>query len=114
MMKNKYKNTKIVFDGIQFASKREARRYIELSALQQAGKILNLELQKKFVLIPSQYAVVNGKRKCVERECSYISDFVYYKDGQQIVEDTKGYRTPEYKIKRKLMLKVHGIRIKEV
>jgi hypothetical protein len=66
------------------------------------------------VLIPSQYAVVDGKRKCIERECSYVADFVYYVNGQQIVEDTKGYRTPEYKIKRKLMLSVYGIRIKEV
>ena len=50
-----------------------------------------------------------------ERKCEYIADFVYTdKDGNTIVEDAKGVRTPEYKIKRKLMLYRHGIKIKEV
>lgn len=44
----------------------------------------------------------------------YIADFVYHEDGMQVVEDTKGVRTADYIIKRKLMLWVHGIRIKEV
>lgn len=65
------------------------------------------------MLIPSQYAEVDGKRRCIERECTYVADFVYLQDGEIIVEDTKGFRTPEYKIKRKLMLFLKGIRIKE-
>jgi hypothetical protein len=52
----------------------------------------------------------------VERECSYIADFVYHdvKSGNLIVEDAKGFKTEKYIIKKKLMLWVHGIRIKEV
>ena len=44
-----------------------------------------------------------------------MADFVYtdVETGETVVEDTKGFRTDVYKIKRKLMLKVHGIKIKE-
>ena len=52
--------------------------------------------------------------KLLEKECSYIADFVYIQNGNLVVEDTKGFRTEAYKIKRKLMLHVHGIRIKEI
>ena len=58
------------------------------------------------------YKMVNGK--VVERACSYVADFVYYKNGQIVVEDTKGVRTKEYTIKRKLMLQKWGIQITEV
>ena len=54
----------------------------------------------------------NGKT--IERQCVYIADFVYTKDNKLIVEDTKGFRTPEYRIKRKLMLYIHNIRITEI
>lgn len=54
------------------------------------------------------------KKKLIERGVYYIADFVYYRDGEYIVEDTKGVRTKDYIIKRKLMLYVHGIKIKEV
>lgn len=113
MNRRKYNNKKVTVDGITFDSVKEARRYAELLLLQRSGKIKDLRRQWKYVLIPSQYAEVDGKRKCIERECTYVADFVYLQDGEIIVEDTKGFRTPEYKIKRKLMLKVHGIRIKE-
>lgn len=113
MIRRKYNNKKVTVDGITFDSVKEARRYSELILLQMAGEIKDLRRQWKYVLIPSQYAEVDGKRKCIERECTYVADFVYLQDGEIIVEDTKGFRTPEYKIKRKLMLKVHGIRIKE-
>jgi hypothetical protein len=63
----------------------------------------------KFELIPAQR--IDGK--VVERACGYVADFVYMENGQQVVEDTKGMRTQEYRLKRKLMLWVHGIRIKE-
>lgn len=112
-MKNKYHNKKVTVDGITFDSVKEAHRYSELILLQRAGKIKDLRRQWKYVLIPSQYAEVDGKRKCIERECTYVADFVYLQDGEIIVEDTKGFRTPEYKIKRKLMLFLKGIRIKE-
>lgn len=106
----KYHNKKVTLDGIKFDSKREANRYRELQLMEQAGVIQNLRKQVKFELIPSQR--VNGR--CVERKCSYKADFVYDEDGKTIVEDVKGYRTDDYRIKRKLMLWVHGIQIREV
>ena len=119
----KYKNKKVYVNGIEFASKKEANRYIALLDEQQRGYITDLQTQVKYVLIPAQrepdtVGVRGGKikGKLIERECSYIADFVY-KDRlteETIVEDTKGFKTKDYKIKRKLMLYVHGIKIKEV
>lgn len=110
----KYKNTKILLDGIEFDSKKESKRYCELKMLERAGAIQDLQLQVPFILIPAQYREVNGKNKCVERECKYFADFVYTENGKRIVEDTKGFKTDVYKIKRKLMLYKYGIRIREV
>lgn len=109
---NKYSNTKVTIDGETFDSKREAKRYCELKLLERAGEIKNLERQVKFVLIPSQR--IDGK--VVERECSYIADFKYQDahTGELIVEDTKGVRTKDYIIKRKLMLSVYKIKISEI
>lgn len=108
-------------DGIEFDSKKEAKRYSELLLLERAGAIQNLQRQVKFVLIPAQYLTVGmtkkGKaiKKCVERECAYIADFTYTDDcGVEHVEDTKGFRTKDYIIKRKLMLFIHRIQIEEV
>lgn len=126
MRYRKYNNKKIEVDGMTFDSKKEANRYKELSLLQKAGKISGLRTQVSYVLIPSQREVSDevytrgenkGKNKpgkLLERECTYVADFVYYKDGEVIVEDTKGFRTKEYIIKRKLMLYVHHIQIKEI
>lgn len=107
---NKYHNQKTEYNGILFDSRREANRYAELLLLERAGEIKNLQRQVKFVLIPSQK---DGK-KVVERECSYVADFVYDENGETVVEDAKGVPTPEYVIKRKLMLYVHHVRIREV
>jgi hypothetical protein len=106
---NKYKRNKVNVDGITFDSKKEAKRYFELKLLERAGEIKNLELQKSFTLIPSQY--IDGK--CVERPCKYIADFCYEQDGKTIVEDVKGYKTTDYKIKKKMMLYLKGIQIRE-
>lgn len=126
MRYRKYNNKKIEVDGMTFDSKKEANRYKELSLLQKAGEISGLQTQVRYVLIPSQREVSEevytrgenkGKYKpgkLLERECTYVADFVYYKDGKVIVEDTKGFRTKEYIIKRKLMLYVHHIQIKEI
>ena len=114
--KTKYGAKKTTLDGITFDSRKEALRYRELMLLQRAGKISRFELQKKYVLIPAQR--INGK--VVERECSYIADFVYQENGKTVVEDVKGYRDPssagyaKFVIKRKLMLYKYGIRIREV
>ena len=94
-----------------YDSTKEHRRANELKLMQRAGLISNLREQVKYVLIPVQRAP-NGS--LLERECAYYADFVYDRDGNTVVEDTKGFRTPEYKIKRKLMLKVHGISITEL
>lgn len=102
-------------------SKREDKRKEQLLLMLRAGHISDLQFQVPFELIPAQYEPdMVGKRggvkrgKCVERACRYIADFVYTQDGKKIVEDTKGFRTPDYIIKRKLMLWRYGIRIKEI
>jgi hypothetical protein len=109
---NKYHNKKVVIEGISFASKHEANRYLELSMLQKTGEITELKTQVPFELIPSQRDPET--KKVVERACNYVADFTYYQDGEFVVEDTKGFRTPDYIIKRKLMLRVYGIRIREI
>ena len=114
----KYNNVKI--EG--YDSKKEYRRAKELKLLEKKGIITGLQEQVKYELISPQYRFyeVQGVRKMLrkkellERGVYYIADFVYYQDGEYVVEDTKGVRTKEYIIKRKLMLYVHGIRIKEV
>ena len=118
---SKYNNRKMQRDGLTFDSKKEHKRYNELLLLEQAGEIANLRRQVKFVLIPtqrepSQIGTRGGvkKGKLLERECAYIADFVYTENGKIVVEDTKGLRTKDYIIKRKLMLYVHNIRIREV
>lgn len=124
----KYNNTKCVVDGIQFDSKHEANRYCELRLLQKGGAISDLRLQVEFELIPNQYATekrygkngkpLKDKQVLLERKCCYVADFCYTDNatGEQVVEDTKSpiTRTPEYIVKRKLMLFRYGITIKEV
>lgn len=124
---SKYKNKKLMTrDGLVFDSKREYRRYAELVLLQKAGHIKNLQRQVKFELIPAQYLPTGEyfkrgekkgqpKMRLAEKGVVYIADFVYETaDGLQVVEDTKGMRTRDYIIKRKLMLYLYGIKIKEV
>ena len=101
----KYHNRKTVIDGITFDSAKEARRYMELKLLERAGEISHLQRQVKFEVIP----------KCgKERSSTYIADFVYQENGNTVVEDVKGVKTPEYILKRKLMNWVHDIQIKEI
>ena len=90
---------------------KEHSRANELKLMQRAGLISNLREQVKYVLIPAQRDTAGN---LLERECAYYADFVYSKDGKTVVEDTKGVRTKEYKIKRKLMLHVYGISIVEI
>ena len=123
-MQNKYYNKKCEINGIVFDSRKEARRWQELLLLQRAGVIKSLQRQVKYVLIPAQYESFerygkNGQeltpgKKLIERECAYVADFVYVEDGKTVIEDTKGMKTKDYIIKRKLMLYTHGIRIREV
>ena len=109
-MKNKYGNKK--YEG--YDSKKEYYRSNELKLLQRAGEITNFQEQVTYELVPSQWKVIDGKKKCIEHAVKYIADFQYTdKAGNTIVEDTKGFKTEVYKIKKKLMLHVHGIKIRE-
>lgn len=105
MNKTKYHNKKTVLDGITFDSKKEARRYSELRLLEKCGAISNLQLQMRFEILP---------KDILGQALYYVADFVYLDNGEQIVEDTKGVKTPVYKIKRRMMYKVYGIKIKEI
>lgn len=116
----KYHNRKVkTFDGTVHDSRKEAVRWLELKMMERAGRITDLKRQVKFVLIPTQYGKdEKGKKKLLEREASYIADFVYKVNGEMVVEDVKGYKGGGayrvFTIKRKLMLQVYGIQIKEV
>ena len=94
------------------ASQKEHDRANTLKMWQRAGVISNLREQVPYELIPA-HRFEDGT---LERACKYSADFVYTDNetGATVVEDTKGVRTKEYIIKRKLMLYMHGIRIKEV
>ena len=108
---SKYGNKKTVIDGMTFDSIHEAVRWKELRLLERAGEIKCLSRQVKFALIP---ASKTREGKTVQG-VSYIADFVYLdKEGRQVVEDAKGYRTDVYKIKKKLMLWLYGVEIQEV
>ena len=101
----KYGNKKVTVDGIKFDSRWESQRYLYLKSLERAGTVKDLELQVKFPI------VING-----EKICSYIADFRYKRQNQQdewydIVEDAKGFETPEFKLKKKLMKAGHGVEI---
>lgn len=100
--KSKMNNTKVVYNGITFDSKKERDRYKLLVILQRQEVISMLSLQVRYKLI------VNG-----QLICTYVADFVYTKNDQIVVEDCKGFRTPVYLLKRKLMKAIHGIDILE-
>ena len=119
----KFYSKKVTRDGMAFDSIKEYRRYCELRLLEKAGEISNLQRQVEFELIPAQrepntVGVRGGKikGKTLEHAVKYVADFVYTEDGQTVVEDVKSpaTKTPEYVIKRKLMLWARGIQIKEV
>lgn len=121
--KTKYHSKKITIDGMTFDSKKEYKRFKELQLMEDADLIADLKRQVKFVLIPAQREPdTTGPRggkikgKLLEREVSYYADFVYWDlvSGEIVVEDTKGMRTTDYIIKRKLMLYIHKIRIREI
>lgn len=106
---NKYKNTKTEVDGILFDSKKEAARYKELKLLEAAGEIKELRRQVRYELIPK--CEIEGIKI---RATHYIADFVYEESGHTVVEDVKGYRTKEYRNKKRQMKERYGIEIREV
>lgn len=107
---SKYNNQKTPAFGIMFASKKEANRYEQLRLMEIGGVVKNIKIQVRYRL------EVNGIHIC-----DYIADFVYLDKLQksesdpwvEVVEDTKGVRTAVYKLKKKLMLALYGITIRE-
>ena len=104
----KYRNIKTVVDGITFDSAKEARRYGELKLLEKSGRISGLEIQPSFRLNVNNCLI-----------CTYKADFSYtteapHAEGLLVVEDVKGFKTPVYRLKKKLMLAVHGIIVVEI
>lgn len=103
----KYRNVPTIVNSIRFASKREAKRYGELLLLVKAGKIHTLNLQPRYPLVVNDAKIA-----------TYVADFSYYEMGKQIdwlvVEDSKGMRTPEYKLKKKLFEALYPYKITEV
>lgn len=122
--RSKFHAKKVTVNGITYDSKKEANRHAELLLLEKGGAITELRRQVSFLLLPAHYEHYerygkNGKRlkdgrRCVERAVSYVADFTYMQDGKLVVEDVKGVRTPEYILKRKLMLHHRNIKIREV
>lgn len=102
--RSKYGSRRVELDGLKFDSAREARYYAGLKAMLSAGEIVKIERQVRWVLPVNNVKV-----------CTYVSDFVVYdKDGNRRVIDVKGFKTPVYRIKRKLMKAIYGIDIEEV
>jgi hypothetical protein len=89
---SKYHNVKTVVDGITFHSKKEAARYQELKLLEKAGEITGLELQPRFAIDIKGVHI-----------CDYIGDFLYTENGKPVLEDCKGFKTPSYRLKKKLV-----------
>jgi hypothetical protein len=107
---SKYKNVKVFVDGIEFDSKREATRYHNLKLRLLGGTIRNLQIQVEFRL------EVEGSKVA-----SYFADFTYEEltvgGWQYVVEDVKSSATRKlkvYRLKKKLMLAIHNIEIREV
>lgn len=123
---SKYKNRKVVIDGIEFDSRYEGDYWLELKRKEAAGEISNLRRQVPYEVIPAiwEERVVHLKTKdkvekvCLQRATHYVADFVYVdKDGKEVVVDTKGAYTrtlPDYRLKKKMMLAFNGIAIQEI
>ena len=105
--RHKYGAVRTEVDGIEFDSKHEAERYRELRTMESAGIIRDLELQPRYPI------VVNG-----EKVCDYVGDFRYWDKETEaiVVEDAKSTatKTPVYRLKKKLVLAVHGVEVVEV
>ncbi len=101
--KSKYGNTRVLFEDTWFDSKKELARFLQLRMLEKVGEITGL------IYHPDPYELNPGGTYSLK----YEPDFTYYRKGEFIVEDCKGYRTKIYLKKRGLMEKVHNIKIYE-
>ena len=108
---NKYGNKKTQYKGISFDSKKECEYFIYLESLEAQGEISELQRQVRFELQPS----FKFKGKTIRSIC-YVADFTFKdKNGNLHIVDVKGgILTPEYKMKKKMLLYKHGIEIEEI
>ena len=101
MRRSKYNAQRVQVAGKVFDSKAEANRYRELLLLMQAGEVVEVECQPKFLL--QEGFRKNGK---AYRPIYYIADFlITYADGRKEVEDVKGVKTEAFRIKQKMFEK---------
>ena len=110
-MKNKYKNKttyRIVNkEPVKFDSKAEAQHFDKLMLLARAGKITELTLQPKFLLLDTLRV---PEHKTMAKRY-YIADFSYIENGQKIVVDVKSAITRKnstYTLKKHLFLAKYG------
>lgn len=95
-------------EPVRVASLLEARRYVELLHLADNGLIRALECQKRFPLMLGSIKIA-----------TYVADFAYEElvpltgGWSPVVEDSKGFRTREYKIKAKMLAAQYGVQIRE-
>lgn len=99
----KYRAVPTFVGDIRFDSKAEAARYRELLLLFKAGQIRNLELQPKFTI------ALNGRKVF-----TYRADFSYFEGQSRVIEDVKGFRTPVYRLKKKIVEAQLGVVIREI
>ena len=114
--RNKYGAKPVYYAGRRFDSKGEGQRFLFLNSCLQAGKIKDLRMQVPFELYPAVYQMRIGARgkpvrgQQLQHGITYTADFVYtLPDGTVVVEDFKGYETPEFLIKERLMHEMRGI-----
>jgi len=105
---NKFNAIRTTINGITFASRHEARRWVELQRLQAAGVIQELTRQRRYGLVVNDVHIG-----------SYTSDFEYrdVKTQAWVVEDAKSEATckaRDYPLRKKLMLACHGIAVQEI
>lgn len=125
-MRAKYGNHKLTIKGETYDSQIELARHLFLQNREKEGAISNLRRQVDYELIPAQYGTrikhLKTKDKeetyLIEKSCHYKADFVYERNGKLVVEDCKGQsspkfstQTPEFRIKKKLMLWRYGIKV---
>ena len=121
----RYKHKTIVVDGIKFDSQKEYNRFLFLKKAEEQGKISDLRTHVKYVLIPSvtEEYVVHLKTKdkiqtrTLQLAITWTADFVYIKDGEEIVEDVKPRKdllSDRFVIKEKLFFWKYRKRIKLV
>lgn len=89
----------------KYASKHEAKVAADLQALSDRRIIQDLKEQVRFVLVPG-----DGKL----RPIVYVADFTWRENGAQVVGDAKGFKTPVYRLKKRMMKLLLGIDVREL